>query len=157
MIHIKFKPKLIIIIAMLFAVLFILKVWFIEPVFIIGDSMKPTYHSHQIVFVNKLSPSYERFSIVIVKTSNELMIKRIIGLPGETIQIKNGAVYIDGTSIIDVCDEPIDFAGTAFEPLILADNEYFLLGDNRNNSKDSRYFDVGPISKHDLRGEVIIK
>ena len=157
MVHIKFKPKLIIIIAALFAVLFILKIWFIEPVFIVGDSMMPTYHSHQIVFANKLSPSYERFSIVIVKTSNELMIKRIIGLPGETIQIKKGAVYIDDTSIIDVCDEPIDFAGTAFEPLTLADNEYFLLGDNRNNSKDSRYFDVGPISKHDLRGEVITK
>ena len=153
----KTKLKSIVIAAIMLITILIVKQYLLEATIIIGDSMEPTYHSYQLVFINKISPSYERFSVVIARANNKLIIKRIIGLPGETIQIKNGDVYINGEILTDIPCEYIDFAGTAFYPLTLGDSEYFVLGDNRNNSTDSRYYEIGPITKNNLRGEVIVK
>lgn len=139
----------------LFAVLLIIKTYFFELVFITGTSMEPTYHSYQFAISNRISPTYERFSVVIVRSNGGNIIKRIIGLPGETVQIKNGAVYINGARIEDISCEYIEFCGIAEQPLNLGNGEYFLLGDNRNDSCDSRYKSIGIVTKAQLLGEVI--
>ena len=82
-------------------------------------------------------------------------IKRILGLPGETIQIKDGMIYIDGEIYLEKKDYPaMTDAGLAEEPITLGTNQYFVLGDNRNNSEDSRYADIGMIKKRYIAGKI---
>ena len=122
---------------------------------VVGNSMQPTLNSGSIVLINRLANDYECFDIVIVETPEETIIKRIIGTPGDTIQIKDGYVYVNGKQINDVVDIQTDFAGTAFEPLTLKEDEYFVLGDNRADSKDSRYKDIGPIKEEQIIGRMM--
>lgn len=121
-----------------------------------GPSMLPTFESGDVVLVNKLAADYERFDVVIIEMPNEKLIKRVVALPGETVQIKDGYIYINGKKLDDVVSEKTSFAGTAFYPLTLAEDEYFVLGDNRENSTDSRYEEVGAITADQLYGRVII-
>ena len=80
-------------------------------------------------------------------------IKRIIGLPGETVQILDGYVYIDGKKLDEhFCDEKIQNAALASDPITLGDDEYFVLGDNRNASEDSRFPDVGNVRRKEIIG-----
>ena len=128
---------------------------------VIGQSMYPFLNDGDQLIVDKISYRLrdpKRFDVVVFPyryEQNKNYIKRIIGLPGETIQIIGGEVYINGDKLHDPYGEQIglmDYAGTAEEPYTLADDEYFVLGDNRNNSKDSRFGDVGPILKDELIG-----
>ena len=120
-----------------------------------GESMFPTLNSGNIVVVEKISNKYDRFDIVIVDTDDLQIIKRIIGTPGDTLQIIGGSVYINDEKLDDVIDTDIEFAGIAFEPITLGENEYFVMGDNRNNSKDSRYEDTGIINSKQIKGQVV--
>ena len=89
---------------------------------------------------------------------NTYYIKRIIGLPGETVQILSGMVYIDGMRLDEhYGNEIMENPGIAEEPLTLGEDEYFVLGDNRNNSSDSRASDVGLIHRKDLIGRAWIR
>ena len=123
---------------------------------VIGSSMQPTLDSRNIVLVNKLHKDYDRLDIVIIELPEESIIKRIIGIPGDTIQIKDGYVYVNEVQIDDVVDTKTDFSGTAFAPLTLKAGEYFVLGDNRSESMDSRYRKIGPIKEEQIVGEVLI-
>lgn len=147
-----------------------------------GDSMDNTLANGQSLIMDKISYRFhdpERFDIVIFPGPEEEIetpglvdtllgrtsrrpyyIKRVIGMPGETVQIKDGKVYIndkelteDVYGITDYIDEP----GMAEEPLILGENEYFCLGDNRPVSYDSRYEPVGPVKRKDIVGKVWIR
>ena len=87
--------------------------------------------------------------------STHSYIKRIIGLPGETIQIKNGMIYINDELYLEKADYPaMTSAGLAEEPVTLGNAEYFVLGDNRNNSEDSRFADIGNVNLSDIEGKV---
>ncbi len=102
-----------------------------------------------------------RYDIVVFPykyEKNTYYIKRIIGLPGETVQIVDGYVYIDGQKLDEhYGNEVMENPGIAEEPLVLGDDEYFVLGDNRNNSQDSRAANVGVIHKDDLLGRAWVR
>lgn len=133
-----------------------------------GDSMDTTLSDGQNLIMDKLSYHFrdpERYDIVIFPGPEEYgehpyYIKRVIGLPGETVQIKNGKVYINGKKlksdiygITDYIEEP----GIAEEPLKLGNDEYFCMGDNRPVSYDSRYEEVGPVQRKEIIGKVWIR
>ena len=116
------------------------------PVKVDGKSMFPTLSGNEIMILNKLG-KIDRFDIVVVKNNNDDLIKRVVGLPGETIEIINNNVYIDGKKIDDIYGngESSDYAKRKLEK-----NEYFVLGDNRENSMDSRT--IGPIKDTQIEG-----
>lgn len=130
-----------------------------------GPSMYPTLHDGDNLIVDKISYRFhdpERFDVVIFPYEYEkrtYYIKRVIGLPGETVQIDyEGNIYIDGEILEeDYGYETMVSPGIAEEPITLAEDEYFVLGDNRNNSTDSRVAAVGPVHKDRIIGRAWIR
>ncbi|MDD3277868.1 MAG: signal peptidase I [Lachnospiraceae bacterium] len=125
-------------------------------------SMEPTLKAGDKVLINvaayKISDP-KRGDLVVFKSSTDtkssLHAKRVIGLPGETIQIKDGQILINGETYVEQKDFPsITNPGLAEEPITLDSDEYFLLGDNRNNSEDSRHADVGCVTKSSIVGKL---
>ena len=114
-----------------------------------GQSMEPTLHSHQRLVVEKVSYRFHgprRGDVIVLKSpreSSELLIKRVIGLPGEAVEIRQGRVYINGQE----WDEPYleRSAGGDWGPIIVPPLHVFVLGDNRSFSNDSRAFGMVPI------------
>lgn len=129
-----------------------------------GSSMETTLSDKDQLIVDKMTYRFrdpKRYDIVVFPyqyQDNTYYIKRIIGLPGETVQILSGMVYIDGMRLDEhYGDEIMENPGIAEEPLTLGEDEYFVLGDNRNNSSDSRASDVGLIHRKDLIGRAWIR
>ncbi len=130
-----------------------------------GESMVPALGNGDIVFVEKISyrnNEPERNDIVVVTTDatgeKTQYVKRIIGLPGETIRIKKGKVFINGKELNEIqVFDLIEDGGMAREKIILGEDEYFLLGDNRNNSKDSRNVELGIVKKDQMEGKVSVR
>ena len=107
--------------------------------------------------IYKLSAPRRNDVVVFLPNGNEnshYYVKRVIGLPGETVQIKEGKVYIDGIMLNEdeALDQMID-AGIAQNELTLAADEYFVLGDNRNSSEDSRSGNIGAVKKENIIGK----
>ena len=128
----------------------------------VGQSMDTTLSGGDEVLINTLSyqmKSPSRGDIICFKpngnTSSRSSIKRVIGLPGETIQIIDGMIYIDGQVYLENRNYPaITNPGMASDPITLSKTQYFVLGDNRNNSEDSRFADVGLVESSTIEGRV---
>ena len=128
---------------------------------VIGSSMEPMLEDGDNLIVDKISYRFEeprRFDIIVFPFRYEektYYIKRIIGLPGETVYIdESGAVYINGEVLKESYGkETIIDPGRAFEPVVLGEDEYFVMGDNRNNSSDSRDPAVGNIYRNEFIGK----
>ncbi len=129
-----------------------------------GDSMNATLEDGDNLIVDKLSYRFtdpERFDIIVFPYQHKektYYIKRIIGLPGETVQVIDGAVYIDGEMLKETYGkEVMKHALLASEPIELGEDEYFVLGDNRNNSSDSRDPGVGNVHKDQIIGKAFLR
>ena len=130
-----------------------------------GSSMEDTLSDADNLIVDKISYRFEepeRFDVVVFPfqyKSDTYYIKRIIGLPGETVQImKDGSIYIDGELLEENYGlEVIEDAGIAANPVTLGEEEYFVLGDNRNNSSDSREPSVGAVNRSIIIGKAWVR
>lgn len=154
---------------LLYIVLIIAFTWFVVTFVgqrkeVSGSSMETTLSDKDQLIVDKMTYRFrdpKRYDIVVFPyqyQDNTYYIKRIIGLPGETVQILSGMVYIDGMRLDEhYGNEIMENPGIAEEPLTLGEDEYFVLGDNRNNSSDSRASDVGLIHRKDLIGRAWIR
>lgn len=129
-----------------------------------GSSMEATLSDKDQLIVDKISYRFkdpERFDIIVFPfqyKENTYYIKRIIGLPGETVQILDGEIYINGEVLEeDYGKETMVSSGRAVNEIQLGEDEYFVLGDNRNHSEDSRYEEVGNIKRSDIIGRAFIR
>lgn len=132
-----------------------------------GASMENTLHNGDNLIVDKLSYRFhdpERFDIIVFPFQYQdktYYIKRIIGLPGETVQIKeDGSIYINGEKLQESYGREViqpENIGRAIDPIELGEDEYFVMGDNRNNSSDSRTDIVGNIKREDIIGKAWLR
>lgn len=134
----------------------LIRTFLITPAAVSGSSMESTLNNHDLVIINKLVyriKPIERFDIVVVNNDedNDRIIKRVIGLPNETIEYKNNKLYING----EETKTNIDFKDTDDFKVETKDDEYFVLGDNRPVSKDSRI--LGNFNKKNIIGRVGIR
>lgn len=142
-------------------------IFFIRPTVVYGPSMEPSFYDREYLLISKAltyAKGLERDDVIVFKThlttesgSEKNLIKRVIGIPGDHVHIENGQVYINEK----VLDEPytdgsatIDYGQTDWT---VGTDEYFVMGDNRDNSKDSRFEDVGLIQKSAVMGKVIFR
>lgn len=141
----EYVPYIIIIILVL-----LIKRYVVTPIRVNGPSMFPTLKDKDIMILDEVSykiNGLKRFDIVVLDYKGEKLIKRVIGLPGEKIEYKDNKLYVDGK----VVEEKFSHADTEdFNEIIVGKNRYFVLGDNRVNSTDSRI--IGTVSIKDIRG-----
>lgn len=144
------------------AIILPIRYYIAQPFYVKGASMEPNFHEHDYLLVDEISyrlGSPKRGDVIVFrypKNPQEYFIKRVIGLPGETVEIKDGAVFISSSSgeatrlsesYLPLLTETVSQFN---EPVVLQSDEYYVLGDNRNGSKDSRSF--GPVNKDFIIG-----
>lgn len=138
---------------------------FARPSLIIGPSMEPTFQDKNLVLVEKVSyflHKPNRGDVIVAKTDipmnawmNKSVIKRVVGLPGDTVKIDDGVVYINGERYYEnyLKDDYINWNGEWLVP----EEHYFVMGDNRNNSSDSRNENIGAIEFSEIQGKVYFR
>lgn len=134
-------------------VVVLIRTFIITPVRVDGGSMNKTLENGDILLLWKLG-NVDREDIIVLDEiiDDEIIIKRVIGLPEETVEIKRGKIYINGK----VYKDSYAYGQTNdYEEITLGSDEYFILGDNRLISKDSRYF--GAIKEKDIKGKIIFR
>ncbi|MCR5415448.1 MAG: signal peptidase I [Pseudobutyrivibrio sp.] len=130
-----------------------------------NESMEPTYEAADTLLVNTIAykiSTPKRDDIIAFKPKSNVnasySVKRVIAVPGDKIYIKNGRIYLNDELVKEKIDtDTIDNPGIAATEITLSDDQYFVLGDNRNASEDSRYESVGFVSMNDILGKVWIK
>lgn len=168
--------KWIVDITMVVCLSFILATYMLGKTTVVGHSMEPTLENDDSLLVDKVSYCFrqpERYDVIVfepaIENVSKYYVKRIVGLPGETIQIIDGVVYINGEplendviysfGLKDEAGKPVEpekiyNAGLAEKPITLGYDEYFVLGDNRNNSEDSRFSNVGNVKYSAIIGRI---
>ena len=128
--------------------------YFYQLGFVNGISMEPTLKNRQLIIIKNTNANIKKNDIVIIKKKNKTIIKRIIGMPGDKLEIKDTYLYVnnskyDNNKIID--------SGNLKNTIKLNEDKYFVLGDNRDSSIDSRYDEIGLIKKDEIKGIVLRK
>ena len=141
-----------------------IRFWIAQPFIVSGASMNPTFGTGQYLIIDELSYHFsnpQRGEVVIFRyplNTSEFFIKRVIGLPGETVTIENGKVYITGADKIEhALQEPyiINLGNGANRSVTLGADQYFVMGDNRPDSSDSRVW--GPVPRTDVVGRAFVR
>jgi signal peptidase I len=136
-----------------------IRYYLIQPFYVEGASMEPNFYDKEYLVIDEISYRFnnpQRGEVIILKNPNDrhfYFIKRVIGLPGEKIAVLNGRVFINDKQLEENYIK--SFSHDDYGPTTLADDEYFVMGDNRNNSSDSRYF--GPLNRQDIIGRVWVR
>lgn len=134
----------------------LIKKYIFSPIKVNGDSMYPTLHDNDIMILNEIGyylNGVERFDIVVVNTGNDKIIKRVIGLPGETVKFKDNKLYINDEEIEEKFEHAIthNFELSEIDVEVIPEGYYFVVGDNRGDSLDSRT--IGLISEKQIMGK----
>lgn len=158
-----------------FFCLYIFPTYIMERTVVSGESMEDTLHHNESLLVNKLSYRFgdpQRYDIIVFRPKgqnvDEYYVKRIYGLPGETIYIDKNSIYVNGKKVDDpyakdAMDDDLIEIGTPDKPYTLKENEYYVLGDHRSVSMDSRYSPEsdedapGPVKRENIVGKVFIR
>lgn len=140
-------------ILVILAVLLVRK-YIVTPVRVNGTSMEPTLLNGEILLLEKMNKNYDRFDVIVLNANDTRLVKRIIALPGEHVKYHDNKLYIDNKVISNekTNHETYDFYLEDLGVDIIPEGYYFVLGDNRENSVDSRY--IGLISDQDILGTV---
>lgn len=137
----------------------------LEKTNMVGDSMYPTLSDQDTILINKMAylrKGPERFDVIVFEISGKehsfYSIRRVIGLPGEKVQIRDGYVYINDEKL----EEPINLdevfiEGLGLDGVVLDEDEYFVLGDNRNDSEDSRFANIGNVVNTQIIGKAWLR
>ena len=142
-----------------------IRVFIFDPIRVDGPSMDTTLSNGEVVILNKYEyrkNDIKRYDVVVVKVDGKKIIKRVIGLPNEKIEIKDNKVYADGKELDNsfASSKSKDFTEEDFEEAIgfkkLPGDAYFVMGDNREVSLDSRYSEVGFIKKDQIVGKAVL-
>ena len=152
----KLDIKEIIMYILIVIVILLIKKFIISPIRVNGTSMDPTLENGDIMILNKIGyriTKIKRFDIVVIKYKDELLIKRVIGLPGEKIKYVNNTLYVNGKKLDEEFDKTYtyNFSLKEIGSTTVPDDSYFVLGDNREVSKDSR--SIGFIDREDIIGK----
>ena len=142
-----------IIVVILIAVLFI--IYYCDKAQVVGNSMAPELSNEETILIDKLSYTLgqpERFDVIAYNSETGIIIKRIIGLPGEKIKIVDSKIYINGKELKDIYFEGKYESGNLSTEIEIGTDEYFVMGDSRNVSEDSRFSYVGNINIKDILG-----
>lgn len=135
-------------------IVFGVRTYFFEPFIVAGQAMNPTFETNDYLIIKKFDHSYGPGDIVVYKPTDEhYFVHRIVAGPGQEVRIANNSVIVDGTTLT----ESYAHGTTSWDsaPLILGKDEYFILGDNREHSNDSR--NLGPIKKEQIVGSILTK
>lgn len=126
----------------------------ISPAFVVGPSMNPTLHNGEVLLISKIEKQYKKFDIIVFYSENlhKSLIKRVIGLPGDTVELKDGRLYINNEFTNQTFTRVDSYLN--YGPVIVPEDNYFVMGDNRPNSEDSRAKEVGFIDKYTIKGLV---
>ena len=144
---------------LIIAIVIVIRTFIVTPVKVEGSSMDNTLKNGQVLILNKTSHNYHRFDIVVVNVKGKKIVKRIIGMPGESIEYKDHKLYINGEVMDDaVTSQTYDFT---LEKLYgiqeLPDDYYFVMGDNRPFSSDSRDPQIGLVKKSNIEGIAVFR
>lgn len=152
---INMRKKIIIILSVLLVSLY-LSQNFYQLNLIQGESMYPTYHNMQFTIIDRRAANFQCGDVVVFycPALRCTMVKRIIALPGQTVQIADGSVLVNGVKSTQVSGN-VEFGGIASKELLLDDNQFFVMGDNHAVSKDSRYAEIGCVSRDNIIGRLI--
>lgn len=138
-----------------FIIVYLLMAYVLGIVIIRGDSMLPTYADCDTVLILRIGYTPDYGDVLVCSSSNYPIIKRVVGKPGDIIDIQDSVINVNGkpTSIIDSVSQ-LDYAIEM--PHTVADNSYFVVGDNHTASRDSRFNDIGDIHHKNIKGKVIL-
>lgn len=143
-------------------IVIIIRVFIFDPVRVDGPSMDTTLANGQILILDKMSyrkKDIKRFDIVVIKLDNKKIIKRVIGLPNEVVEVKDNTIYVNGKEINDpyASTDTDDFDMGKIGLIKIPGDSYLVMGDNREVSLDSRYAEVGTIKRDKILGKATLR